>query len=181
MDKRAQTATLATYHNNHQDLGKGLTMTTKQPTCAERIETHHKRTCATVRALLDSHYEGEDYCEAEQSSLHEHGLSLEWQVVTNEYGTKRPALVWMLSWGGPSSEVQAHVSVDDLRASTAGWEHYVSEPRRVVYAFKDWFDGATCTAGEALDEAMRYWLEICPLTAEKAEELMDELYGEGEA
>ena len=90
-------------------------MTTKEKTCAERIDNELARFEKSAAALIEDYNSGDDERFEEWNN---YPLSVETRQVTTI----------LMSWGGPS---------DFLKVEHIGTEIYSIE-----YHFQDWFDGA---------------------------------------
>jgi hypothetical protein len=80
----------------------------------------------------------------QRSAFEQYGLSFSYteRSEKHNYGD---FFVWLLSWGGPSDEIQFYV-------------HHDLSFSRAEYRYKDWFDGAAVTlTGEDRKLAMKLW------------------------
>ena len=133
-------------------------MTTKQPTCEQRIDEALRSTENDVLRLVEAYQDGTEEVE-DLGTLFDYGLSFEYQEA--EDGAP-DYFRWVLSCGGPSDEFRFFTGAD-------------RKPHAIEYRFHDWFDGAgrMIQRGTPLWNAlMVYWdtLDDCGVTQEKLEE-----------
>lgn len=118
-------------------------MTTKQPTCAERVAEHWASRKAALEALwrreTQEHssnctslgHEDDDLCDCwGEGELNEYGLSFDY--VAPDAFTDQPEGYWryQISTGGPGDELRFYASTPDSRCY------------RIEYWLLDWFDEA---------------------------------------
>ena len=92
----------------------------REKSCLERIKESFKNRLKDLKRFMDNLSNEEILQE-----FYEYGLSFDLVEVGTFEDQTRPYYRYQLSWGGPS---------DELRFYGSG---------EVVYAFLDWFDGAT--------------------------------------
>lgn len=118
---------------------------TAQPNCAERVQDSYERTLAEFGRFF-----APDADEETREEFYEYGLSFEYVWPDGEDGG-----FWryLLSWGGPSSEIRffGHPGL-----------HQPWICQRIEYWFLDWFDGASvdCTDNETMRELFD-WFADC--------------------
>ena len=114
----------------------------KQQTCAERVAESLASTVDDIQAALDNPEERETGHNPDVSSLWEYGLEFSWEP---QYGRQAGYYRWLVSYGGPSSEIRFYPTSN------------VHKPI-VEYWFKDWFDGASVDPeGDALETILTAW------------------------
>lgn len=107
-----------------------------EQTCKERIGEHLEGRLADLRRMMKAERMGDEdkavaYLDKHGlGPLNEYGLGLSY---VPEPGSGGPYFCFLLSTGGPHDEFRFYASPD-------GWHSWKLD--RVVYCFKDWFDGA---------------------------------------
>ena len=144
-----------------------MTNENEQRTCDERIDAQRDLTDETIRAAIDV------------GSFYELGLGLSWSM-THVDGRTMLALIWQLSWGGPSDEVQMvfRPSMLDNTGNEEPLYMPADQAIRIDYVFKDWYDGARIGASDIMLERMKDFCERCPITPDVYENLLAELEDE---
>ena len=139
----------------------------EQRTCDERIDAQRDLTDETIRTAIDDGY------------IYELGLGLSWSM-THVDGRRMLTLIWKLSWGGPSGEVQMVFSPSMLGCiyNTGNDEPFYMPAEQAIqidYVFRDWDDGARIGASDVMIERMKEFCERCPITPDVYENLLAEL------
>ena len=136
----------------------------EQLTCDERIDAQRDFTDEAIREAIDD------------GSIYELGLGLSWSM-THVDGRTMLTLIWQLSWGGPSDEVQMVFRPSMLGCIDDEEPFYMPADQaiQIDYVFKDWDDGARIGASDIMIERMQELCELCPIMPEDYEDLLADL------
>jgi len=104
--------------------------TTKDRTCAKRIDESLRSRLADLRKLFNLYCEGNDEGDKELGTFNEYGLCFDYVAPGTFDDQEQGYFRYQLSWGGPSDEFRFFVN-PDLSVHT------------IEYWFLDWGDGAS--------------------------------------
>ena len=105
-------------------------MTTKQPSCDERLQEHLTGRIKDLQTLWALESSGSEDGDPDLGTLNEYGLGFDY-VPAKTFRDEQDEgyFRYQLSWGGPSDEFRFFVDADYA-------------VHRIEYWFLDWFDGA---------------------------------------
>jgi hypothetical protein len=102
------------------------TMTTKEKTCDQRIESSLAMQLRCIEAMWQAEQEGNEDGAEGLGTIWDYGLHLDYQKPEGGPGY----LCWLLMTGGPHAEFRFYLDAD-------------LDCYSIEYSYQDWFDGAT--------------------------------------